>query len=217
MADVEFAAGAEEPREVDPAVSKEHPPSYSSVFGRVKAARQQSTSNAGFLKVLPGILAGSVGCIICIGLMMALPISMIVMGAMYLDDCRVERFIPIYLVVGGTVSLFVNLAGLVESICQHKDPDRERSTLSKIWNTCEGFIGCFMLAWFIAGNVWIYSTFSKFTTTPGEDTYCDPTLYWYAFWITTAGYILLGVFIVGACIIMCCVFCCASLCAASSD
>jgi len=73
-------------------------------------------------------------------------------GAMYLDHCPVQKYIPIYLVVGGTVSLFVNLAGLVESICQHKDPDRERSTLSKIWNTCEGFIGCFMLAWFIAGE-----------------------------------------------------------------
>ena len=68
-----------------------------------------------------------------------------------------------------------------------------------------------------AGNVWIYDAFSEFTTTPGDYTYCHPTLYWYAFWITTAGYILLGVFIVGACIIMCCVFCCASLCAASSD
>ena len=56
-----------------------------------------------------------------------------------------------------------------------------------------------------AGNVWIYSTFGKFTTTPGETTYCHPTLYWYAFWITTAGYILLGVVLVVGCIIVCCV------------
>ena len=64
-----------------------------------------------------------------------------------------------------------------------------------------------------AGNVCIYSTYGKFTTTPGDATYCDPTLYGYAFWITTAGYILLGVVLV----VMCCVFCCASLCNRDSD
>jgi len=35
------------------------PPAYDSVFQRVQTARQQSTSNAGFIKTLPGIIAGS--------------------------------------------------------------------------------------------------------------------------------------------------------------
>ena len=39
------------------AVSTE-PPTYSSVFKRVQAARQQSTSKAGFIRSLPGILVG---------------------------------------------------------------------------------------------------------------------------------------------------------------
>ena len=63
--------------------------------------------------------------------------------------------------------------------------------------------------------MWIYSTFSKFTVTEGDDAYCNPTLYWYAFWITTAGYILLGVVVVGACVIMCCTLCCAAICKGS--
>jgi len=52
-----------------------------------------------------------------------------------------------------------------------------------------------------AGNYWIYSTYGKFTEYPDEPTYCHPTLYWYAFWLMTAGYIILGVVIVGGCAI----------------
>jgi len=54
--------------------------------------------------------------------------------------------------------------------------------------------------------VWIYSTRFKFTETEGAPDYCHPTLYWYAFWITTATYILFGVFTVGICIFSCCVY-----------
>ena len=54
-----------------------------------------------------------------------------------------------------------------------------------------------------AGNYEVYSAFSKFTTTPGDSTYCDATLYWYAFWITTSVYILVGVIIVAVCVVDC--------------
>jgi len=49
---------------------------------------------------------------------------------------------------------------------------------------------------YYAGNDAIYSVHGKFTETAGEDTYCNPTLYWFAFWITTTGYIIVGVVIV---------------------
>jgi len=80
-------------------------------------------------------------------------------GAMYLDDCPVQRFIPIYLVVGIAVAIFLYVMGLIGLICQHKDPDHWRPTLSKIWITCEGFILCFVLAWFIAGECVCVRTF----------------------------------------------------------
>ena len=60
------------------------------------------------------------------------------------------------------------------------------------------------------GNYWIYSTYGKFTEIPEEATYCYPTLYWYAFWLTTAGYIIFGAFLVVFCIIICCVFVCSA-------
>jgi len=58
-----------------------------------------------------------------------------------------------------------------------------------------------------AGNYWIYSTYGNFTEDPADATYCHPTLYWYAFWLMTAGYIILGVAIVGGCAVMCCMIC----------
>jgi len=72
-------------------------------------------------------------------------------GALYLEDCPVQRFIPIYLVVGGSVAVFMNLCGIIQSICQLRDPERERSVADVVWQVAEGFIGCFMIAWFIAG------------------------------------------------------------------
>lgn len=53
--------------------------------------------------------------------------------------------------------------------------------------------------YFFAGNVVIYRTNHFYTTTPGQPTYCNPTLYEYAFWLTTSFYILIGT--------SCCCFC----------
>ena len=59
-----------------------------------------------------------------------------------------------------------------------------------------------------AGNYWIYSIFGNFDgDDPNSVNFCHSTLYWFAFWLTTALYIMLGVFIVCGCAI-CCVFCC---------
>lgn len=66
--------------------------------------------------------------------------------------------------------------------------------------------------WNCAGNVWIYSTYGNFTPVPGEPNYCHPILYWFAFWLTTSSYIVLGVFCCGSCIVMCIVTVCALVC-----
>jgi len=59
-----------------------------------------------------------------------------------------------------------------------------------------------------AGNNAIYSLYGNFTETPGDDSYCHPTLYWYAFWITTSGYILFGVFMFVCIVVIVVGICC---------
>jgi len=73
-------------------------------------------------------------------------------GALFLHDCPVERLIPIYLLVGGSVALFANMAGFVQSICYHKDPDSEWRCLGYCCSVLQSLISCFMFAWFIAGE-----------------------------------------------------------------
>ena len=60
-------------------------------------------------------------------------------------------------------------------------------------------------SYFHAGNVWIYRIYGDFNSDdPDNARYCHPTLYWFAFWITTASYIF-------AATLCCCICCCGLL------
>lgn len=56
--------------------------------------------------------------------------------------------------------------------------------------------------------MWIYSiyepNYDKNATVVGS--YCDKTLYLFAFWTTTLAYILLGLALVGGCCVLVCMF-----------
>lgn len=168
------------------------PPSYDSLFGKVKAVRNESSGNVDFVKKVMLLIFGTIGFTIFLGIMLAIPIAMIVMGATHLDDCPAERYIPIYLVVGGSFGVVRNLFSIFRRcLCQKKDEDQEEEKPRP--NPIESVIDCFMFAWFIAGNVWVYRTKGDFSTdNPEADDYCDPTLYWFAFWMITSVYIVMG-------------------------
>lgn len=175
------------------------PPSYESLYGRAKAIKAESSGNVDFVKKVILLFVGTIGFTVFLGIMLAIPISMIVIGAKYLHDCPAERYIPIYLVVAGSFGVLRNSITIVRRCCQKKDEEEEENR-RKV-NPVESIIDCFMFAWFIAGNVWIYRTKGEFSTNPGDPNFCDPTLYWFAFWITTAAYIIIG------CSCCCCCLC----------
>ncbi|KAK7469494.1 hypothetical protein BaRGS_00036515 [Batillaria attramentaria] len=153
------------------------PPSYDSLFGKVRAVRNESSGNVDFVKKVIFLILGTIG-------------FTIFLGAKYLDDCPAERYIPIYLVVAGCFGVVRNLFTIGRRCCQKKENEEEEQK-AKV-NPIESVIDCFMFAWFIAGNVWIYRTKGDFSTDPTAENFCDPTLYWFAFWITTAVYIIMG-------------------------
>ncbi|XP_066275098.1 transmembrane protein 272-like [Branchiostoma lanceolatum] len=173
------------------------PPSYSSLYGEIKKASEESDGNVDFAKKASALIAGSIGCTIGMGFMLALPIAYIVIGAMYLHDCTIQRMIPIYLIVMGAFSAAKNLMSLGERSRNHREDQSEKNANP---NPLDGLFGCFILAWFIAGNVWIYSVYTTVNMSDSSDAnYCQPTLYLFAFWATTVTYIFLG-------LMMCC--CC---------
>ena len=124
-------------------------------------------------------------------------------GAKYKNDCHVQDKIPIYLIVAGAVGVFRNLISLGQ---RAKKSDNDSDDEEKKRNPIESILDCFLFAWFICGNVWIYQNYQPNYTDPSSADYCHKTLYLFAFWITTATYILIGV--------MCCCVCCVGVCAA---
>lgn len=180
------------------------PPSYQSLYGEIQGARQSSSSTWEFLKKLILLLAGTIGCTILIGLVMAIPIAMIVIGAKYKNQCRVEDKIPIYLIVAGAVGVFRNLISLGRRAKQSDNQDEEEEKKKR---PLESILDCFLFVWFICGNVWIYQHYQPVYDDVNSPEYCHRTLYLFAFWITTSTYILVGV--------LCCCVCCVGICAAA--
>ncbi|KAK3099398.1 hypothetical protein FSP39_003814 [Pinctada imbricata] len=183
----------------------EPPPSYDSIFGRVKAAKQQSESKPKFFKSLLAIVIGTLGCTICLGFFLAIPISMVVMGAIYKDDCPIQRYIPIYLIVGGSFGILKNLTSLGQKAKNDRDEEGDEKNMKS--NPYDVVLNLFLFAWFIAGNVWVYQIRGAVSSDITSVNYCHPTLYAYAFWLITSVYILLGT----TCCCVCCAGCLASM------
>ena len=67
---------------------------------------------------------------------------------MFLYDCPYERYIPIYLVVGGCFGIVKNLSNMIQRVHnkrENRDDDNART------NPFDGTLNCFLFAWFIAG------------------------------------------------------------------
>ena len=118
--------------------------------------------------------------------------SFLLKGAKYKDECPVESMIPIYLIVAGAASL-------VGNCCSGVIRWKNRDEAEKKVNPLEIVVMFFLFVWFICGNVWIYKTYEPNYTDPGSPDFCNKTLYLFAFWVTTAYYIVFGVVLVAIC------------------
>ncbi|XP_037832476.1 transmembrane protein 272-like [Kryptolebias marmoratus] len=164
----------------------------STIVRRVQNVPRPSTPTLAFSKV--GV---------CI-----LPIAQIAIGAVYLKECPRQPYIPIYLIVVGVFGLALGILSCLP--CAQKSENSENNPLSCICTAWNSLSSLFLFCWFIAGNVWIYSIYQPNYTKNETDleTYCNKTLYLFAFWSTTLIYILLGLFLVIGCCVLCCMMMC---------
>lgn len=196
----------------------EAPPSYDSLYGRLKHAKQDSDGNVDFGKKAYGICCKSICPLICIFVFWAIAIANIAMGAVFLDDCRAERMIPIYLIVQGVFFSVKSIFGIVLH-CKNKDKEEheEKDGASKCLTVLERLIDTFLFIWFIAGCIFIYRTHGEYQSTDSSlANYCNNSFYLYAFWIVTLNYIIVGLVIVLCCAVCCCI-CCAVCKSAAND
>lgn len=104
----------------------------------------------------------------------------------------------------GSVGILRDLLLLYTQMKSRSAAEDDKEEKSTTWTSLVGLIDCFLIAWFIAGNVWIYSVHSKVSFTEGDPNYCDSTTYLFAFWITTLFYIMIALLCCCSCLLMCC-------------
>ncbi|XP_063802239.1 transmembrane protein 272-like [Pseudophryne corroboree] len=111
--------------------------------------------------------------IISLALWGLMSIAMITVGAMYFDKCLVQPLIPIYLIVAGVIHL---LAILLLPL-KYLSP--------QLSGVLEGVLLACMVCWIIAGNVWIFPTYTMHTAL------CNSVLYRFSFGVLILQYIYL--------------------------
>lgn len=84
------------------------PPSYQSLFGQVREARKSSNGVVDLFRQLFLILIGTIGCTMIVGFLLLIPITMILVGIVYINDCKAEN-IPSFLIIGGFVWIIKNI------------------------------------------------------------------------------------------------------------
>ncbi|XP_051918811.1 transmembrane protein 272-like [Hippocampus zosterae] len=117
-----------------------------------------------------------------------IPLAQIIMGAVHLDDCPRQHYIPIYLIVVGIFAIMLVACVCLPCAREPKDgPPNPFCRISLGWNA---LLAVFLVAWFIAGNVWIYSIYKPnyYKNVTSAEPYCDKILYLFAFWTTTLIY-----------------------------
>ena len=132
----------------------------------------------------------------------------------YRKECPVEPFIPIYLIVAGSCGLLKATIMSCQKINEKDVEDTEKDFMSSnedLSNTSkflDGLLNVFMFTWFIAGNIWVYSHYKPNESPPLHNPldYCNPRLYWFAFWVVTVSYVIMGII----CFCICCLGACAS-------
>ncbi|XP_069595582.1 transmembrane protein 272-like [Ranitomeya imitator] len=101
---------------------------------------------------------------------------MIVMGAVYKDDCPLQPFIPIYLMVSGVTFLVAVLLYF----------------LAWMWDIYSRVLGgvilTFSFAWLITGSVWVFGVISEYN----DSAQCNDTIYYYAVAMVIVQYTLIA-------------------------
>ena len=137
-----------------------------------------------------------------------------VLGVKYKDDCPLEPFIPIYLIVGGSFGVIKTIIVIMQGILYTGDVFQGRNSEKPVderpsaWIFIDGFLNLFLFTWFIAGNIWVYSNYKPHFTPPLHQplNYCNKTLYLFSFWVITVSYIIVCIL----CLCTCCLGLCAS-------
>lgn len=190
------------------------PPTYEQVFGMQKIKQEvmeakQSSSKPMFAVKLCNILCGSVLCMVGLLILAALPLAMIIIGAIYLNDCPGRRLIPIWLIVFGCFSLASTLINVLKRLCKcirkkagsDEGDDDDQDCGRKGGSCLESLISLFLFVWILIGSAWVFGYYSTYANCPGVDLCCHAVPFLFSF-VT-----LIVIYAVSFLSLCCCCFC----------
>ncbi len=128
------------------------PPSYDSLFGRIRDTHKTSRNLVDFLVKLLILLLGTIGCTVACSVTVVIPLCMIVVGSIYFDECPAEPHIPVFLIVGGAFAVFKYLIGVMTRIRRGQDGNSGEENQRQA-QPVQTLITCFLCGWFISGEL----------------------------------------------------------------
>jgi hypothetical protein len=157
--------------------------------------------------------------LIYLSFLLALPITKLVFGILYIKDCPINKNIPLYMIVAGGCGLAMILFLLLTSACTYcraitiakKSTHQFMICTIALARGMQGALAIFLFIWFFIGNIWVFGARYRVQTDKpyNTNTYCDPTLYWFAFYVLIFTY----VYAILTCFMKCCMnFCCCGAC-----
>ncbi|XP_055013482.1 transmembrane protein 272-like [Boleophthalmus pectinirostris] len=117
-------------------------------------------------------------------------------GAIHVKSCPAQPYIPIYMIVLGSVSLISLTLTYTKSIWVD-------GPVFMVASTCISLLYLFDFCWFIAGSVWVYSIYPPDYSNESPH-FCFKPFYIFAFVITTLVWATSGLLcICGGCFFAC--------------
>ncbi|CAF1376407.1 unnamed protein product [Adineta steineri] len=167
------------------------------------------------LKFIPGPLAailGSVYCLVILCILLVIPILQLAIGASFQNQCPVSPNIPTYLIVSGACGIATILLTIIITLAFILCIKRGTAGASIVSGCIIGLVclilflmSFFLFAWFIVGNVWVFSVHSKVDLdNPLSVNYCQRTLYQFAFTIIIMTYVMSVISCCCSCFRSCC-------------
>ena len=137
------------------------------------------------------------------------------LGSIYLNDCNLERMIPIFLIVFGFFSLCQNCIHL-GSMCafRKKEDDTERKHGRSGASCCSTLISLFLFIWILVGSYYVFHNWSNWIDAgkpscnlddPATNC-CESEVMYTAFTVLIFMYFLWSVFFIACCCLCCGIF-----------
>ena len=135
------------------------------------------------------------------------------LGSIYLNDCDIERLIPIFLIVFGCVSLLQTTIHLIKMcVCRKKENQEGPDKKAQGGNCCESLVTIFLFVWIIVGSYYTFRAWEDWDnagrqscTGGNSDDCCAPPVMYFTFSV------LIVIYGIAALVCCCGCFCCCLL------